>query len=105
MVGVAARAPRKWSDDEYRELCVPVEAAVGLTRAAASRVSAALISWITANAVNFPRARFGDNYANPFLGERERPTSLSTYLCTDGRSLAGIPFVVGSLWDQPLPVA
>jgi hypothetical protein len=55
-----------------------VEASVGLKGAEVNRVSDALIRWIETNASNFPLTRYGDKFANPFLGD----------------TVAGVPFPV-----------
>jgi hypothetical protein len=75
---VEERFDEKRSDVEFWELCVPVEASVGLRGSEVNRVRHALIRWIEADAASFPLTRFGDRHANPW----------------PGRSVTGIPFPI-----------
>jgi hypothetical protein len=61
---------RRRADGEFWQLYVPVEASVRLKGAEVNRVRDALIRWIKANAAGFPLIRYGDRFANPYLGER-----------------------------------
>jgi hypothetical protein len=75
---VEERFDEKRSDVEFWELCVPVEASVGLRGSEVNRVRHALIRWIETDAASFPLTRFGDRHANPW----------------PGRSVTGIPFPI-----------
>jgi hypothetical protein len=68
----------KRADEEFWELCVPVEASVGLRGVAVTRVRDTLVRWIEANAARFPLSRYAGRYGNSFLGE----------------TVAGVPFPV-----------
>jgi hypothetical protein len=66
---VIKRFDNRSSDAELWELCYPIEACVGLSGPKINKARDALVRWIETTAASTPLARYGDKYANRFLGE------------------------------------